>query len=269
MSGWIKIEKDLETDPRVLRIAKTFSNVIQKDSCNAPAFPCVTLVVGALTRMWMYADSHIRNDNTLDMSAAELDEWLGFPGFCEMVPDDWLRVVDEHTLELPGYQEHNGVEAKKRALTQKRVQRHRASEKPSSVTACNASSLPDQTRPDQTKEKNSVPQSGTNGHPHESDSVTEVFEHWQKTHKHPKAKLDEKRRKVIRQALKHYSLEDLRLSIDGYKASPYHQGQNENKTVYDDIELILRDAKHIDAGIAFNKPATGGNGRGLPTFIAG
>jgi hypothetical protein len=150
MSGWVKIEKDLETDQRVRRIAKAL--------CNGDALPgvtrgnaVVTQVVGGLTRLWVHADSHIREDDTLDMSAAEIDEWLGLPGFCAALPEDWLTVIDERTVELPGFQEHNGVEAKKRALTQKRVTRHRDKEKRSGVTAA----LPDQTktrpRPDQTR----------------------------------------------------------------------------------------------------------------------
>jgi hypothetical protein len=50
-------------------------------------------------------------------------------------------------------------------------------------------------------------------------------------------------------ALKTYSADDLKTAISGYKNSPHHMGQNENKTVYDDIELFLRDAKRIDAGM--------------------
>jgi len=150
MSGWIKVEKDLETDPRVLRMAKAL--------CNASALQdlqrrnaSVTLVCGALARLWIYADSHIRDDDTLDMGAAEIDEWIGIPNFCSTMPADWLLQVDESTVELPGFQEHNGVEAKKRALTQKRVAQHRDNTKRISVTERNASALPDQTRPDQTK----------------------------------------------------------------------------------------------------------------------
>lgn len=155
MSGWIKIEKALETDPRVLRMAKEldrrlllFTTGTDLDPCNASALPGVTLVCGALTRLWMYADSHIREDDTLDLGVRELDEWLGIDGFCATMPDDWLREIDDRTVELPGFQEHNGVEARRRALTQKRVATHRAREKHTVVTPRNAPALPDQTRPD-------------------------------------------------------------------------------------------------------------------------
>lgn len=159
MSGWIKVEKGLENDPRVLRMAKAMATQfglleqVSGDEVfaagNACALPGVTLVIGALARLWMYADSHARDDDSLDMSVAELDEWIGVPGFCSLMPADWLRFVDEHTVELPGYQAHNGVEAKKRALTQKRVQRHRNASKQNNIATSNASTLPDQdqTRP--------------------------------------------------------------------------------------------------------------------------
>jgi hypothetical protein len=85
----------------------------------------------------------------------------------------------------------------------------------------------------------------------EANNIDAVFDHWRVEFNHPKAKLDDKRRKLIAVALKGYSIDDLKRSISGYKNSPHHMGKNENKTVYDDIELFLRDAKHIDAGIKF------------------
>jgi hypothetical protein len=163
MSGWIKIDKTLDTDPRVMRMARAlarrfsmYAEGIDLDPCNAVALPGVTLVSGALVRLWIYADSHIREDDTLDLGAVEIDEMLGVPGFCSAMPADWLQVIDDHTVELPGFQEHNGVEAIRKAQTQKRVARHREGKKRDSVTGSNASALPDQTRPDQDQTKTRV-----------------------------------------------------------------------------------------------------------------
>jgi hypothetical protein len=78
-----------------------------------------------------------------------------------------------------------------------------------------------------------------------------VFEFWRTTYGHPRAKLDAKRRKVLREAMKGYSESDLCLAIGGYRNSAHHMGRNDRNTVYDDIEIFLRDAKHIDAGIKF------------------
>lgn len=168
MSGWIRIEKSLETDPRVLRAAKNLAASIP--ACNAGALHPVTLVVGGLARLWMYADSHAREDDTLDLGFAELDELLGIPGFCRALPECWLREVSEGSVELPGFQEHNGVEARKRALTQKRVSRHRSAQALQPSETRNAAALPDQTRPDQTK---TTKEEGA-GAPSSSGSVTTI-----------------------------------------------------------------------------------------------
>ena len=83
-----------------------------------------------------------------------------------------------------------------------------------------------------------------------------VFEHWKSVWDHPKASLDVKRSAAIKKALTGYGSADLCASISGYRNSPHHTGQNDRQTVYDDIGLLLRDAAHIDAGIAFAaKPA--------------
>lgn len=83
------------------------------------------------------------------------------------------------------------------------------------------------------------------------DAVGRVFDHWRSEYGHPRAHLDPKRRKVIREALKAYDEATLREAICGYKLSPHHMGQNEQRTVYDDISLFLRDAEHIDRGLGF------------------
>lgn len=103
-----------------------------------------------------------------------------------------------------------------------------------------------------------------------------VFQHWKSIHRHPKASLDKKRRKVIEQALKHYSEADLCQSITGYLNSPHHRGENTTNTVYDSLELLLRDAAHIDAGLKFsssppmaNSSVTDHNIRSLTEWVNG
>lgn len=74
-----------------------------------------------------------------------------------------------------------------------------------------------------------------------------VFDYWRQVMGHPRAKLDDKRKRKIRARLKDgYTIEDLKAAIDGCKRSPHHMGQNDRGTVYDDIELICRDAPHVD-----------------------
>ena len=82
--------------------------------------------------------------------------------------------------------------------------------------------------------------------------VNRIFAHWRTLYRKPKASLDPKRRKAIERALKEYDEATLCQAIAGYQNSPHHMGQNERHTVYDDIELMLRDAKHVEAGLGFN-----------------
>ena len=77
-----------------------------------------------------------------------------------------------------------------------------------------------------------------------------MFAHWQRATEHPRAKLDAKRRTLIARALKDHPAADLMRAIDGYAASPWHRGENDRGTKYLGLELILRDAAHIERGHA-------------------
>lgn len=96
-----------------------------------------------------------------------------------------------------------------------------------------------------------------------ADDVRTVFAHWQQVHGHPTAKLGDtksKRYKAIAGRLRDgYSVEQLKAAVDGCKRSPHHMGENERATVYDDIELICRDAAHVDKFIRLSgTPALAG-----------
>lgn len=84
-----------------------------------------------------------------------------------------------------------------------------------------------------------------------------VFDYWRTIHNHPRAVLDKKRKKKITEALKNHPVEFLKKAIDGCKLSPYHMGKNESGTIYDDVELILRDTPHIEKFAGFvDRPPT-------------
>lgn len=113
-----------------------------------------------------------------------------------------------------------------------------------SLASCTSETETDQSR----GEKKRI--NGLNGHSSALPTdVTAVFDHWKREHSHPQAQLTDKRLRIIRIALKAYTPEQLCQSISGYRNSPHHMGQNVQKTVYDSIELFLRDAEHIDRGL--------------------
>jgi hypothetical protein len=78
------------------------------------------------------------------------------------------------------------------------------------------------------------------------DPVQGIFAYWQKVMKSPGSALDSKRRAVIVKALAKYSPADVCKAIRGCSRTPHNMGQNDRKTKYNSIGLILRDADHID-----------------------
>lgn len=80
----------------------------------------------------------------------------------------------------------------------------------------------------------------------DNESIAEIFSFWKSVMNHPKAQLDEKRRRKIKSALQQYSFSEIQQAIKGCSLSSYHKGNNDSNTVYDSLELILRDAEHIE-----------------------
>lgn len=77
--------------------------------------------------------------------------------------------------------------------------------------------------------------------------VDEIFTYWQQVMGHSKAKLTKDRTDKIRERLKEgYTVEDIKKAIDGCRATPHNMGDNERKTVYDDIELICRKGSKLE-----------------------
>lgn len=93
-----------------------------------------------------------------------------------------------------------------------------------------------------------------------NQQVDEVFEHWRLIMNKPrKTILNKKRKQKILDRLKEkYSAADLKRAIEGIKKSSYHM-----RNAYDDIELICRDAIHVDKYLKFyyNPPLEKGQGK--------
>lgn len=81
-------------------------------------------------------------------------------------------------------------------------------------------------------------------------SVERIFEKYKTAAQSPRSKLDDKRRRLIRQRLEHFTEEDLCRALDGYAHSPHHHGQNDRNTRYVTLELWFRDTAHVEAGMA-------------------
>jgi hypothetical protein len=79
------------------------------------------------------------------------------------------------------------------------------------------------------------------------DPVRVVFDEWVSvTGRTTRTVLDGKRERAIDRAIKSHGIDTVLDAIHGWQNSPFHRGDNETGTVYDDVTLILRDAQKIE-----------------------
>jgi hypothetical protein len=83
-----------------------------------------------------------------------------------------------------------------------------------------------------------------------------VFHRWREVTGHVDAKFTPKRERAVEGRLAQgYTVEQLFEAISGCKASPFHQGKNENGTVFDDLELICRNGEKVEKFLAIARQA--------------
>jgi hypothetical protein len=82
------------------------------------------------------------------------------------------------------------------------------------------------------------------------EQVEEVFNFWITTVRNSgrglQPVLTDKRKKVVTQAIDWYGVDGCKKAIIGCSKSDFHMGKNKQNKKYDSIELILRDAEHIE-----------------------
>lgn len=82
----------------------------------------------------------------------------------------------------------------------------------------------------------------------DSGDIRDVFDAWiASTGREAKrTKLDDKRRRLIRNALGSYPVEDVVAAVTGWERSAFHRGENEAGKVYNDLGLLLRNSEKIE-----------------------
>lgn len=80
-----------------------------------------------------------------------------------------------------------------------------------------------------------------------SDAVQDVFQHWQLKRNRTRSRLDEKRReKIAARLAEGFKPAELKQAVDGVRFSAWHEGENPERKVYDDIKTIFRDAEQVE-----------------------
>jgi hypothetical protein len=109
--AWIKVEHWTPEKPEVYQISESLG--IDPDQ-----------VVGALVRLWIWADQQTTEGNAPSVSSALVDRKANVKGFADaMKKAGWLK-DESGSLVFPNFGRHNGETAKSRALTAKRVEKH-------------------------------------------------------------------------------------------------------------------------------------------------
>jgi hypothetical protein len=89
--------------------------------------------VGKLFRLWRWFDQQTIDGNAPSVTPALLDRIVGVSGFINaMQKVAWIIVTDDG-ISLPNFDRHNGQTAKDRALTAKRVAKHKGNAKPNAT----------------------------------------------------------------------------------------------------------------------------------------
>jgi len=74
-----------------------------------------------------------------------------------------------------------------------------------------------------------------------------VFDFWKDTLNHPKSKLDDKRKAIIKKSLSiGFTVDDLKQAIVGCSKTPHNMGGNDNGAIYDGLHIIMKDANQIE-----------------------
>lgn len=112
MAGWIKVEVLTPDKPEVIGIAHALG--LEQDA-----------VTGKLIRLWCWADQHTTDGNAVSVTRAFVDRYLSVTGFADaMVKVGWL-IESDGGLRFPNFDRHNTESSKQRALTAKRVAKHK------------------------------------------------------------------------------------------------------------------------------------------------
>lgn len=114
MAGdWIKFELTTLDKPEVCQIADLAD--IDLDA-----------VIGKLMRIWGWFDQQTEEGNAPSVTKKLLDRLVGVSGFCEHMKLVGWMVECDGLISLPHFERHNGKTAKNRALTARRVAKHKS-----------------------------------------------------------------------------------------------------------------------------------------------
>lgn len=205
-------------------------------------------ILSGLVRVWHRCWSVAR----ASLSVAELSGAFGpenLPALVDALGVDFLELQVDGTYRVRGADRYlrikearrRGAEATNRARAERRMSDAQATQK-DALTPSTEHRAPN------TIEETHVEPRSTPVDLEAKLTLEElqVWRHWQEVLKHPHSKPTSERKRLIAKWLKVYSVLDLQLAVEGCSRTPWNMGENPDRKRYDSLELILRDAKHIE-----------------------
>lgn len=213
-----------------------------------------------IIRLWAWTMRYAPSGNLTTVARLSVEracDWRGTVGelIAAMLEVGVLEDLGDGSLEVHDWEHHQGgavAKAQKDAERQKAARDSRKTVARPSTDGLKdgAGTRRDVTRRDDTEEALSSRLDPEAGKAKALEALTDdefhVFEHWRLTLAHPKAVASGDRKRLIAKWLRVYTVAQLQDAIEGCAKSPHHMGQNDRNQRYDSLELILRDAKHIE-----------------------
>lgn len=220
MAGdWIKYTTELPDKNEVIGMAARL-NVDELD------------VTGRLMHIWAWADQATEDGNAPSVTKTFIDRRARMSGFADaMIAEGWLQ-VENGTVRFPNFERHNSQTAKRRALTLRRVAKHKAAVNARGNAKGNARSVtPSVTIETETEIEKKNPPNPPEGGRHVPAFASEVFDFWKETTKgvlpSVTARTD-KRIKAIERARKQDGFDaNWQESVRRVLESPFLCGQND------------------------------------------
>lgn len=221
-------------------------------------------------RLWSWTMRYAAHGRLSNGARTALETACGWRGQAGGLVDallavGWLETDDSGCLEVHDWEEHQGAavakaqkdaERKRAVREEARRRRGDGAETARAVSAAGAGTRRDETRRDEeTTHVADEPRPLLEVVDQPSSAVLDVWECWRQECRHPRAVLTRTRRRLIEARLKDYPAGRLQAAILGCSRSPWHRGENERRIRYDSLELILRDAEHIERFESMHKGA--------------
>ena len=224
--------------------------------------------IGYLELLWKFVGQHSAQGNIGkwdDGAIARACYWPGEPEIFikALVNSGYLEETEEHRLIVHDWEEHaqSWVRAKLKKLGLEFI--HKDIQENLLIEGTTEGSTEQTTEGSyKREEKSSREKNRKEGNGEDKNTVAQsieiVFNSWKQYCNHPRSNLDDKRKKLITDALKTgYTEDQLIEAIRGCTNTPHNMGINDRDEKYDGLHVILKNADQIDRFINnFHTPPT-------------